>query len=266
MMTAREFVDRCIEIAKRYKTIYMWGTIGSPVTRNLIDSKTAQYPDWYTSAKRAKFINLIGQGYWGFDCVGLIKTVLWGWCGNSNKPYGGAVYQSNGVPDVSANGMIKLCKNVSTVFREDIPIGAALWRDGHIGVYIGNGLGVESTPIWKDGVQITAVANIGSKAGYNARTWTKWGLIPWVDYSTEPGQKDPVKQENGGKVMTKEELMNISGTGDHPSAWHKESTDWAKAKGLFKGTGAGDYGWQVPVTREQFAEVLYRFAQMIGKA
>lgn len=58
---------------------------------------------------------------------------------------------------------------------------------GHIGIYIGNGLAVECTPKWANKVQITAVGNIGSKAGYNTRTWTKHGRIPWVDYSDQSG-------------------------------------------------------------------------------
>lgn len=46
-------------------------------------------------------------------------------------------------------------------------------------------LAVECTPAWKNGVQITAVANIGSKSGYNARKWKKWGKIPYVTYKEE---------------------------------------------------------------------------------
>lgn len=57
---------------------------------------------------------------------------------------------------------------------------------GHIGVYIGNGLAVECTPRWSDGVQITAVHNIGKIAGYNGRTWTKHGKLPHVNYGNGP--------------------------------------------------------------------------------
>ena len=31
--------------------------------------------------------------------------------------------------------------------------------------------------------KITAVGNIGSKAGYNTRRWTKHGKLPYVDYT-----------------------------------------------------------------------------------
>ena len=32
---------------------------------------------------------------YGFDCVNLIKGVLWGWSGDASKTYGGAAYKSN---------------------------------------------------------------------------------------------------------------------------------------------------------------------------
>ena len=49
----------------------------------------------------------------------------------------------------------------------------------------------------------------------------------------------------------------IEGTGDHPSAWHRDACEWAKAQGIFLGDGKGNYGWQQPITREQIAQVLY---------
>ena len=80
--------------------------------------------------------------------------------------------------------MISICSGVSTDFSGIAP-GAAVWTTGHIGIYVGGGLAVECTPAWKNGVQITAVANIGSKSGYNARKWKKWGKIPYVTYEEE---------------------------------------------------------------------------------
>ena len=95
--------------------------------------------------------------------------------------HGGAVYASNGIPDTNADGMIKRCSGVTDDFAH-IEIGEAVWMSGHIGVYVGNGLCVECTPRWKDGVQITAVWNIGKKSGYNGRSWTKHGKLPHVQY------------------------------------------------------------------------------------
>jgi hypothetical protein len=57
--------------------------------------------------------------------------------------------------------------------------------------------------------------------------------------------------------MTKEELLSTEGTGDVPSPWAKEATEWAKKQGIFRGDGKGNYGWQQPITREAVAQALY---------
>lgn len=189
VMRASELVRRHIDVAKNYKTVYMWGCFGMPVTESIIREKAAQYPSWYTAAKQAELRKQIGKSYFGFDCVNLTKGILWGWNGNQNAAYGGAKYAANGVPDVSADGMIAKCRDVSASRWDKLVPGEGLWMPGHWGLYIGDGLTVECTPIWGNGVQITAVLNIGSKSGYNARRWTKHGKLPWVEYDTETVDK-----------------------------------------------------------------------------
>ena len=189
VMRASELVRRHIDIAKNYKTVYMWGCFGMPVTESIIREKAAQYPSWYTAAKQAELRKQIGKSYFGFDCVNLTKGILWGWNGNQNAAYGGAKYAANGIPDVSADGMIAKCRDVSASRWDKLVPGEGLWMPGHWGLYIGDGLAVECTPIWGNGVQITAVLNIGSKSGYNARRWTKHGKLPWVEYDTETVDK-----------------------------------------------------------------------------
>ena len=131
---------------------------------------------------RARLINNLTADVFGFDCVCLIKGILWGWNGDKSKTYGGACYKANGVPDTNADGMIKMCSNVSTDFT-NIEVGEAVWLQGHIGVYVGDGLVVECTPKWHNKVQVTALGNLGNKSGYYTRSWTKHGKLPWIDYS-----------------------------------------------------------------------------------
>jgi len=180
VMKASEFVNKLKDVATNYKTLYVMGCFGAPMT----DANKERYcknHSYNTSANRTKLIKAASADTFGFDCVCLIKGVLWGWNGNTNKVYGGAEYASNGVKDVSADGMINLCSNVTTDFSK-IEVGEAVWCKGHIGVYIGDGLAVECTPAWKNRVQITAVKNIGTKSGYNARNWTKHGKLPYIKY------------------------------------------------------------------------------------
>lgn len=185
-MDNKELVTRLQVIAANYRTTYMWGVFGSPVTESKIAEKVRQYPRRYTAAKLAKLRSYIGRGYYGFDCVGLIKGVLWGWSGRDTHPHGGARYEAAGGPtDLDANQMIARCKSVSADFSKIMP-GCAVWMQGHIGVYIGDGKVVEATPSWRDGVQVSACLNIGPIAGLPGRRWTKHGKLPWVEYVQEP--------------------------------------------------------------------------------
>ena len=61
-------------------------------------------------------------------------------------------------------------------------MGEAVWVPGHIGVYVGDGCAVECTHRWNDGVQLTAVHNMGEKNGYPGRLWEKHGKLPYVTY------------------------------------------------------------------------------------
>ena len=192
IMKASDFVAKLKDIATNYKTLYVMGCFGAPMTA----ANKKRYIDHHPYNKqsaRVKLINAASADTFGFDCVCLIKGVLWGWSGDKSKIYGGAKYATKGVSDVDANTMINLCSEVSTDFRK-IEIGEAVWTNGHIGVYIGNGLAVECTPAWKNRVQITA-CNC-SKPGYNTRKWKKHGKLPYIDYtvaSTAPSKTSKPK-------------------------------------------------------------------------
>lgn len=179
-MKASEFVTKLKDVVQNYKTLYVMGCFGAPMT-TANKKRYCTNHDYNKGTTRTNMIQAASKDTFGFDCVNLIKAILWGWSGDVTKTYGGAKYKSNGVPDTSADGMIKLCENVTTDFS-NIQVGEAVWCKGHIGVYIGDGLAIESTPAWKNGVQITAVKNIGTKSGYNARTWTKHGKLPYIEY------------------------------------------------------------------------------------
>lgn len=215
-MKAKDLVAKAKDIATKYKTLYVMGCFGSPMNSTNKQRYTNNH-SYNQQTSRKNKINNASADTFGFDCVCLLKGILWGWNGDVNKTYGGAVYCSNGVPDVNADTMMNsYCKDISTNFS-NIKVGEFVWMSGHIGVYIGDGLAVECTPIWKDGVQITAVGNIGSKSGYNTRTWVKHGKSVFVDY-TEEKPVEPVKPvvqkyAIGDKVVLNGQLYTTS-TGD----------------------------------------------------
>lgn len=175
-MTNIELAQKLKDVAAKYKTLYVLGCFGAPMTDSNKKRYTTNLP---YNKSRAAMISAASADTFGFDCVCLIKGVLWGWNGDKNAVYGGAKYASNGVPDIGADSMIRVCKDVSTDFSK-IEIGEAVWLPGHIGVYVGGGLAVECTPKWKNCVQITA-CNC-SISGYDRRDWAKHGKLPYIDY------------------------------------------------------------------------------------
>jgi hypothetical protein len=46
--------------------------------------------------------------------------------------------------------------------------------------------------------------------------------------------------------------------------WHSEAVEWAASKGIVNGYGDGNFGPTDPVTREQLAAILFRYAQFKG--
>lgn len=199
-MNNLDFAKKLEDVAKNYKTLYVMGCFGAPLNDKNKNRYTNNHSYNQKSARKA-MINSASADTFGFDCVCLIKGVLWGWNGDKNKIYGGATYASNGVPDIGADGMINVCSNISTDFSK-IDVGEAVWCPGHIGVYIGNGLAVECTPSWKNCVQITACNT--TVAGYPRRNWKKHGKLPYITYVAKENQ--PKALETGNDIVW--QLMN----------------------------------------------------------
>lgn len=186
-----DLANRLRSVATDYKTLYVMGCFGAPMTQK----NKARYCSNHSYNKqeaRTKMIQAATEDTFGFDCVCLIKGILWGWCGDASRVYGGASYKANNVPDIGADSMIKKCSDLSTDFTK-IEIGEAVWMEGHIGVYVGDGLAVECTPKWDNKVQITACNQ--SINGYNRRNWTKHGKLPYIEYVKEQQEEVPVFEE-----------------------------------------------------------------------
>lgn len=214
MMTNIELANKLRDIAKNYKTLYVMGCFGAPMTA-ANKKRYTQNHSYNRQPARTAMINAATADTFGFDCVCLIKGVLWGWNGNKNAIYGGAGYACNGVPDIGADSMINVCKNISTDFSK-IEVGEAVWMEGHIGIYVGDGLAVECSPRWANKVQITACNR--NVSGYNRRDWTKHGKLPYVNYVQ---QTTPSKLEKPS--------VNTIVKGIDVSKWQGE-INWSKVK------------------------------------
>lgn len=182
MIKSKEFINMLTK-ALNSNTVYASGMWGQPITEAIIVQKAKQYPDFYDYNTVSKLKSLIGKNYFGFDCICLVKGILWGWNGNISHSQGGANYGSNGVPDVTEDGMLNKCSNVTEDFSKIVP-GAYLWTEGHCGIYIGNGEVIECTTKWDSKVQKTMIDNLDKK-GDKVRHWKKWGKLPYVDYTDQ---------------------------------------------------------------------------------
>lgn len=82
------------------------------------------------------------------------------------------VYNTNGMPDITANEMYHAASVSGTIDTIPETPGLAVWHDGHIGVYIGNGEVVEAM-----GTRYGVV-----KTKLEGARWTHWLKIPYISY------------------------------------------------------------------------------------
>ena len=217
-------------------------------------------------------INAATDDTFGFDCVCLIKGILWGWNGDTGKSYGGASYASNGVDDMTINTMLSLCTDVSDDFTHVEP-GEILFcsKDekgiyGHVGVYIGDGYAVESTPAWKDCVQITAVANQGENVGENNRTWLLHGkLTPFIEYcsceSYSADGKCTVCKKDFDYSKTEEEVSGVyalkSESEVFDTPYNYKDTDLEESKMLKRGVSVEPFAAYTNAFGEKWYKAIY---------
>jgi len=169
---------------------YVYGTIGQILTPAILDYKAKQYPGNVT-----KYLDFIKSNWMGrrtADCVGLIKSYIW-WNGGNIK------YSPD--TDVSANGMRNKATEkglISTI--PELP-GVCVWKNGHIGVYIGNGWVIESRGT-KQGVILSPLKGTGS-AG-----WTEWLKCPFITYEEITGL---MRGDKGDDVKSLQTNLNSIG-------------------------------------------------------
>lgn len=166
---------------------YVWGTYGNVLDKNLFQAKLEQYPD--NVGDYEEFIRENWLGKRTTDCVGLIKGYGW------YDPVTGRInYATNGMPDINANSMYESAVEKGNIDTIPEVLGLAVWRTGHIGIYIGNGQVIESKGT-KYGVIETKLTD-GS--------WTHWLRIPYIEY-IEPSNETVPPEETESTVAISNE-------------------------------------------------------------
>ncbi len=152
------------------KTKYMWGGIYRPITDAYVEQLAKMYPEQYTAARK-QMLKTLPDGYYGIDCVGLIKSYYWG--GKGSKGYKGAT-------DVNAHGMYNAAKIKGKIDTLPEQPGLVLYCKSrpHVGIYIGNGEVIESTLSSRgDGVTKSKLKDFG---------WEYWCQCPYIAADNAP--------------------------------------------------------------------------------
>lgn len=139
--------------AKKKGWGYVWGTYGQVLTKGRYKAKLEQYPD--EIGPYSEFIESHWLGTRTADCVGLIKG--YGWFDPDTHDIGYAV---NGMPDIDADAMYENALEKGTIDTlPEIP-GLAVWHEGHIGIYIGDGQVIHASGTMSGVIQTSVEAPI----------------------------------------------------------------------------------------------------------
>ncbi len=185
-MTNVEFVNMALKTAGM-KTLYIKGGFGQVLTESRKKALIKQYD--YNKKREAQIMAATNDTF-AFDCCGLVKGIIWGFKGDTKAVYGGAQYATNGMPDTGEKGILNMCSNLSDNMN-NIEVGEFLYMTGHCGIYAGGGKVVESSPAWKNGVQVTDLSQ---------RKWKTHGLLPQITYN----QVSPVKKPAVAKPVLRQ--------------------------------------------------------------
>lgn len=194
-----------VEFLKKFVgSPYWYGCCLYPCTESLLKNKTAQYPKHYTSGRMSKYKSDIQKHLICADCVNLAKGYIWTNAGENviesiglETPLFKTKYASNGVPDLSANGMFEYAKSKGLAWGTidtipEVP-GLAVRYDGHVGYYIGNGEVIEER-----GFKYGCV-----KTKLKDRKWLHWYQFPGIIYDSNVEEAPVVEIKLGDRSLKK---------------------------------------------------------------
>jgi hypothetical protein len=247
-------------------------------TNNLLDSKTANagmnnYTKYARDLDKLGVYNTAKNGYSWCD-------VFVDWC--LIKTFGlmnamTMTHQPLGKDGASCTNSAKYYKDAGKFYINNPKVGDQIFFTNDNGkTYCHTGL---VTAI-KNGKVYTIEGNTSSKVGVVANggcvaeksyslTYNKIGGYGRPNYALVEEEDDEDMNVERFEELWQEMRKELQ---DNDAAqWSKSARDWSIASGLINGSGTTasgepNYMWNDFLTREQMAVLLYRFAQLMGKA
>lgn len=159
-MTNKELVNNAVAIFMNQKTVYAKGGIGITLTQAEVDRLIKQYPE------NAKYISSKDIGKHACDCSGMIVGMAYdGWTVDKDPVWTRAH---------DWNDQMLHDRLTDTCDPKDAIPGMCLWKQGHVGLYLGNGIEFDSN-----------AEKSGSGIHKRKITDVKWelaGKLPEIEY------------------------------------------------------------------------------------
>lgn len=159
-MTNEELVRIATDIYENCKTVYAKGGIGWKLTQDRLDSLIRQYP------ANKQYISTKDIGKCACDCSGMIVGMAYdGWRVNRDPVW---------TKSHDWNDQMLHDRLTDTVSPDKAIPGMCLWKQGHVGLCIGNGYALDSNAEKSgSGIHLRKVSDI---------KWTLAGKLPEIEY------------------------------------------------------------------------------------
>lgn len=174
-MAKKTNMDLVVHAQSKLGVHYLYGAKGQNVTASQIKLWGKLYPKYYGNQRIDKALNWVGQP--ATDCSGLIS-----WLTSIEKS--SSTYYSS----AAEKGTIKTIPEI---------LGLAVWKQGHIGIYIGNGQVIEARG-FDYGVVQTKL---------QSRPWTHWLKLSDINYDYIP--KSITRQSSKQDIIWLQSILNI---------------------------------------------------------
>lgn len=169
---------------------YWYGSCCYDCTSGLLDRKKVQYPSHYTEDRIPRYHDDIAKGRKCADCIGLIKGYIWDQGGKQ-------VYDKD--TDTNTTGLFNRATVKGTIDTIPEVPGLIVYKQGHVGVYVGNG----------DVIEAKGFAHGVIRSKLTDTKWTHWLQHPSIVYGEAVAASRPVTYPYKAKVVNVKTRLNL---------------------------------------------------------